>query len=173
LAKEVRSWGLARALAEDALKAAGVTAPPVDLDDVARVRALRIERHVHLAPPLRGAFQAHLGLIQVIDLPPTVERFPVAHEIGHALLNDAGTACTEAMIRGQADSASLAEILEGFDPEATPSAIASRLLVPSAWLRREVDRRTFDDLLDLFDVTKPVMLIAVMRDGLLNRVRTS
>lgn len=167
------SKGLARALAQDALKAAGITAPPVDLDDVAKARALRIERHVLLAPPLRGAFQADLGLIHVIDLPPTVERFPVAHEIGHALLNDGGAACTEAMIREQADDVSLAEMLEGFNPEATASAIASQLLVPSAWLRREVDRRTFDDLLDLFDVTKPVMLIAVMRDGLLNRVRTS
>jgi hypothetical protein len=167
------SKGLARALAQDALKAAGITAPPVDLDDVAKARALRIERHVPLAPPLRGAFQADLGLIQVIDLPPTVERFPVAHEIGHALLNDGGAACTEAMIREQADDVSLAEMLEGFNPEATASAIASQLLVPAAWLRREVDGRTFDDLLDLFDVTKPVMLIAVMRDGLLTRVRTS
>jgi hypothetical protein len=165
--------GLARALAQEALKAAGITAPPVDLDDVAKARALRIERHVLLAPPLRSAFQADLGLIQVVELPPTVERFPVAHEIGHALLDDGGAACTEAMIREQADDVSLAEVLEGFNPEATASAIASQLLVPSAWLRQVVDRRTYDDLLDLFDVTKPVMLIAIMRDGLLKRVRLS
>lgn len=167
------SKGLARALAKSALEDAGITAPPVDLDDLARARALRIERHAPLGAPVRAAFQADLGLIQVIDLPPTVERFPVAHEIGHAILDDAGAACTQTMIREQADAVSLAEILESFDPEATASAIASQLLVPSAWLRREIDRRTFEDLLDLFDVTKPVMLIAIMRDGLLKRVRTS
>jgi hypothetical protein len=167
------SKGLARALAQDALKAASITGPPVDLDDVAKACALRIERHVILAPPLRGTYQADFGLIKVIDLPPTVERFPVAHEIGHALLNDGGAACTEAMIRERADDVSLAEMLEGFNPEATASAIASQLLVPSSWLRQEIDRRTYDDLLDLFDVTKPVMLLAIMRDGLLKRVRTS
>jgi hypothetical protein len=88
-------------------------------------------------------------------------------------MNDMGGECTQAMIREREDSASLAEILEGFDPEGTASAIASQLLVPSPWLRREVDRRTYPELLVLFDVTKPVMLIAIMRDGLLKRVRTS
>lgn len=167
------SKGLARALAKSALEAAAISAPPVDLDDLARDRALRIERHALLAPQVRASFQADRGLIQVIDLPPRIERFPVAHELGHAILDDAGAACTLAMIREQADSASLAEILASFDPEATASAIASQLLVPSPWLRAEVDRRTFSELLELFDVTKPVMLIAIMRDGLLKRVRTS
>src|SRR5688572_30291951 len=101
------SKGMARALAKDALAAAGIKGPPVDLDDLALNRALRIERHARLAPPLRGAFRPETGLIQVVDLPPTVERFPIAHEIGHALLSDAGTQCTVAMIQEPVDSSSL------------------------------------------------------------------
>jgi len=163
---------LAKALAEAALADAKITAAPVDLDDLALARALRIERNVNLPAPLRGTYDADLGLVRIIALPPTVERFPIAHEIGHAILDDGGAACTHAMIHEQADAAPLADVVESFDPEATASAIASRLLVPSPWLRRAVaEGRTVAELRDLFDVTQPVLTIAILRDRLLTRVR--
>ena len=168
------SKGLARALAKRALAEAGITKPAVDLDDLALARALRIERHAQLDPSLRAAYDEKTGLIRVIDLPPTVERFPIAHEIGHALLGDGGAECTQAMIREQADATSLAETLEGYDPEATASAIASQLLVPSEWLRPAVNAgRSHVELRVIFDVTNAVLTIAILRDGLLGRLRTS
>lgn len=168
------SKAMARALAKDALAAAGIKGPPVDLDDLALNRALRIERHARLAPPLRGAFRPETGLIQVVDMPPRIERFPIAHEIGHAILDESGAQCTLAMIQEPVDAASLQEILEGYNPEATASAIAGQLLVHSPWLREAVmDGRTVDELLEMFDVTRPVLLISIMRDRLLSRVRTS
>jgi Zn-dependent peptidase ImmA (M78 family) len=109
----------------------------------------------------------------VIDLSPTVERFPIAHELGHALLDDGGAACAQAMIGERADAASLAEVMDTFDPEATASAIASQLLAPSPWLRRAVlEGRSVPELQGMFDVTLPVIFIAIKRDRLLNRVRS-
>ncbi len=166
--------GMARALAKRALAEAGITRPAVDLDDLALARALRIERHASLGPSVRAAYDEMSGLIRVIDLPPTVERFPIAHEIGHAILGDGGVECTQAMIREQVDATSLAEMLEGFEPEATASAIASQLLVPSEWLRPAVAAgRSAQDLRDMFDVTNAVLTLAILRDGLLGRLRTS
>ncbi len=167
------SKGLARALAKRALAEAGITKPAVDLDDLALARALRIERHAQLGPSLRAAYDEKTGLIRVIDLPPTVERFPIAHEMGHAILGDGGTECTQAMIREQADARSLEEMLESYDPEATASAIASQLLVPSEWLRPAVNAgRSPDELRVMFDVTNAVLTIAILRDKLLGRLRT-
>jgi hypothetical protein len=165
---------LARALAAAALADAGITSPPVDLDDLALARAIRIERHADLVPPLRAAYSPDHGLVRVVALPPTVERFPIAHELGHAILDDGGAACTQAMIHEQVDAASLADVVETFDPEATASAIASQLLVPPGWLRGAVlDGRTVAELRDLFDVSGPVLMIAILRDRLLSRVRAS
>lgn len=167
------SRGFVRALAEKALADAGITVPPVDLDDLAKARVLRIERHATLGPGLRGAYVPDLGLIRIIDLPPIVERFPIAHELGHAILDDGGAACTQAMIDEQADAVSLPDAVESFNPEATASAIASQLICPSAWLRRAVaDGKTIAELLDLFEATRPVLMIAILRDKLLSRVRT-
>jgi hypothetical protein len=81
---------LAQALAKAALADAGITSPPVDLDDLAIARALRIERNANLVPPLRAAYSPDTGLVRIIALPPTVERFPIAHELGHAILDDGG-----------------------------------------------------------------------------------
>lgn len=160
-----------RNLADDALAAAGITTPPVDLDDVAQARALRIERNAQLEPGARAAYREVDGLISVISLSPRIERFSVAHELGHALLGDGGGSCTEYMITIQTEAVSLADAVESFNPEATASAIAGHLLLPSRWLRRAVAAgRTVEELLELFDVTRSVLLIALQRDRLLMRV---
>lgn len=163
-----------REIALRALREAGITVPPVDLDDVAASRALRIERHAKLGPGVRASYQGLQGLIQVVSLSPRVERFPVAHEVGHALLDEGGAACTEAMIKGFDDAVSLADAIAEFNPETTASSIASNLLVPSPWLRRAVveKRRSPKELEDLFDVTSNVIWIAISRDRLLNKLAT-
>src|SRR5262245_24843398 len=112
----VANRALAKALAEAALVDAKIMKPPVDLDDLALARVLRIERHADLKPPLRATYSPDRGLVRVVSLPPTVERFPIAHELGHAILDDGGAACTEAMIHKVLDAASLADIVESFDP---------------------------------------------------------
>jgi hypothetical protein len=162
-----------RKLAEDALSAAGISRPPVDLDDLARVRALRIERNADLAGRARASFRAEDGLIRVVALPPRVERFPIAHELGHAILGDGGSSCTEQMIMAFDDAVSLADAVASFNPEATASAIAGHILIPPSWLLREVKAGLpIAELQERFDVTRPVLMIAIDRDRLLNRVAT-
>ena len=113
-----------------------------------------------------------MGVIRVIALPPRVERFPVAHELGHAILGDGGRACTEAMIEGFAEPVSLADAVAEFNPEATASAIAGNLLVPGPWLRRAVvkEGRSPAELENIFDVTRSVLWIALDREGLVKKL---
>jgi hypothetical protein len=161
-----------RQLALNALAEARITQPPVDLDDLAAARALRIERNALLPIGVRAVFQGEMGVIRVIALPPRVERFPVAHELGHAILGDGGRACTEAMIEGFAEPVSLADAVAEFNPEATASAIAGNLLVPGPWLRRAVvkEGRPPAELENIFDVTRSVLWIALDREGLVKKL---
>lgn len=162
-----------RQMATEALKAAKIVVPPVDLDDIAMSRALRIERNAILEGAARASYRPADGLIRVTTLPPRLERFPIAHELGHAIIGDGGRACTEQMIQAQDDAVSLSDALASFNPESTASAIAGQLLVPSAWLRRFVaDGRGVIELEELFDVTRSVLLIAIQRDRLLGMVTT-
>ncbi len=163
-----------RKLALDALAQAKITRPPVDLDDLARARAIQIERNALLAAGVRADYREDLGRIRVISLPPRVERFPVAHEMGHAILNDGGHTCTETMIESFAEAVSLAEAVAAYNPEATASAIGGNLLVPGPWLKRAVaEGLTPAELEDMFDVTRSVLWIALERERLVPKLRTS
>jgi hypothetical protein len=160
-----------REVASRALREARIVGPPVDLDDVALSRALRIERNAVLGPGVRAAYDAVHGLIRVASLPPPYERFPLAHEIGHALLDEGGATCTVEMIETSEEAVSLAEALAEFNPETTASSIGSYLLVPPRWLREEVRKgRQPTELAEIFEVSSNVIWIALDRSHLVNKL---
>lgn len=147
---------------------AGIAAPPVDLDQIARHEALAIHRNAALGPRVRAQYVAETGVIAVIELDPYLQRFPIAHEIGHALLEHGDQRC---FAEPTAASAPLDEADLGVDYEREANDFAGRLLVPGPWLRKAVaDRHSVNEMMEMFMATKSVLLIAIERERLLNRL---
>lgn len=162
---------LARKTAEEELSAIGALRPPTDLEAIAERNGLRILRQRPLAPGVRAQLQPAAGLIEVAALGPVVERFAIAHEIGHALLDHGDQTCFAAAI---AESVPLDEADVGISFEAEASAFASHLLVTRRWLRDFVAAGIpIDELQAIFAVTRPVLMIAITDARLLNKVTPS
>jgi hypothetical protein len=152
------------------LEAARIDEPPVDLDFVARRHAYRIVRGTTLPAGVRARFRRDWGEIAVVDLGPVVERFAIAHELGHALLDHGDRSCYE--LEPAADAVPLDEADVGVSFEAEANAFAGRLLVPGRWLRAAVaDGYSPDQLQALFQVTKPVLWIAIERERLISKIQ--
>jgi hypothetical protein len=151
-----------------ALEAAGISGPPVDLDLIARHEALTIRRQAVLASGVRAQYVAETGEISVIALDPYLERFPLAHELGHALLEHGDQRC---FAEPSVAAVALEDADVGVDYEREANEFAGRLLVPGSWLRRAVsERRSINELMAIFMATKSVLLIAVQRERLLNKL---
>jgi hypothetical protein len=147
---------------------ARIVAPPVDLDRIASVEALAIRRGAVLPPRVRAQYAADTGEISVTDLDPYLERFPIAHELGHALLEHGDQVC---FAEPTAASVPLEEADLGVDYEREANDFAGRLLVPGPWLRKAVaGGRSIDDMMAMFMATKSVLLIAIQRERLLARL---
>ena len=147
---------------------AGIAGPPVDLDRIAAHEALAIRRKAGLPPRVRAQYAADTAEIAVTDLDPYLERFPIAHELGHALLDHGDQLC---FAEPAATSVPLEEADLGVDYEREANDFAGRLLVPGPWLRKAVaDGRSIDDMLAMFMATKSVLLIAIQRERLLARL---
>lgn len=147
---------------------AGIAAPPVDLDQIASHEALVIRRNAALGPRVRAQYVAETGVIAVIELDPYLQRFPIAHEIGHALLEHGDQRC---FAEPTAASVPLDEADVGVDYEREANDFAGRLLVPGPWLRKAVaDRHSVNEMMEMFMATKSVLLIAIERERLLNRL---
>lgn len=163
----IRSALIKRTVAE-VLTGAGISEPPVDLDVVARHEALAIRRNASLAPRVRAQYVAETGEIAVIELDAYLERFPIAHEIGHALLGHGDQQCFSEPTTA---SVPLDEANVGVDFEREANDFAGRLLVPGPWLRSAVkDHVPVADMMMMFMATKSVLLIAIERERLLSRL---
>jgi Zn-dependent peptidase ImmA (M78 family) len=160
---------LAKKVAAEQLAAVGITSPPADLEAIALRNGLRIVRGATLGSDVRARLRPLMGLIEVADLGPVVERFAIAHELGHALLDHGGDrTCYETPVY---DSVPLGEADMGISFEQEASAFASHLLVPRSWLRTAVDRGlTIPELRAIFEVTQPVLWIAITDAKLINRL---
>ena len=108
------------------------------------------------------------GEIAVIELDAYLERFPIAHEIGHALLGHGDQQCFSEPTTA---SVPLDEANVGVDFEREANDFAGRLLVPGPWLRSAVkDHVPVADMMMMFMATKSVLLIAIERERLLSRL---
>ena len=161
---------LAKKLASEQLLAIGATSPPANLDEIARRNGLRIVRDASLPAGVRAQLRPVARLVEVVSLGPVVERFAIAHEIGHALLDHGGDrTCYDTPVY---DSIPLDEADVGISFEQEASAFASHLLVPRAWLKTAVDHGyPIDEIRTLFQVTQPVLWIAIKDAKLINKVQ--
>jgi hypothetical protein len=162
---------LARKIAGDEIAAIGLTGPPSDLDAIATRNGLSIQRGATLPSGIRARLRPIAGVIEVSAVGSLVERFAIAHELGHALLEHGDRACYDTPVY---ESTPLDEADTGINFEREASAFASFLLVPRSWLRSAVERgATLGELQSRFEITKPVLWIAIQDARLINKVRVS
>jgi hypothetical protein len=139
---------MARAAARRVLERHATTAPPIDVEALARAEGLTIERGQF---PHDGLLVD--GVIQVPEGDGRAERFVIAHELGHHEL------------RHRVPEDKLEE---------EANAFASELLVPRTTLRDAVRAGvTFPNLCRKFAVNRQPMVYALQSNRLLNQVRIS
>jgi hypothetical protein len=143
-----------RKAAEQLLKRCGVEGPPVPVEDIARclgfeVRIVDLPRGVDARLRLSGASRV---IELASDQARVRHRFSIAHELGHATLGHR---------HGETEVA-----------EQEANAFAGALLVPRAWLKRDVARfSTVPALAGRYNVSREVIFIAAQGAGLLEGLR--
>ena len=143
-----------RKFAERTLARFGIVEPPVPVDRLASklgllVRIVDLPRGVDARLRVRGDER----IIELATGQARVrQRFSLAHELGHHLLGHR---------HGESDVA-----------ERQANIFAGALLVPPAWLRRDVaSGMTAEELSTRYDVSREVMFIAVQDARLLKKLR--
>lgn len=132
-----------RSRARQLLEEAGVDGPPVPVDLVAEVAGAEIRREP-LDTDLSGLLHEIDG-ITIIGVnsahPKMRQRFTIAHEIGHLVLHGNGPFVDRQFptYKRDPDSAS-GEIAD----EIQANMLAAELLMPYAWIKRDVRSRQFD-----------------------------
>jgi Zn-dependent peptidase ImmA (M78 family) len=143
-----------RKAAEQLLKRCAVQQPPVPVEQIARELGFEIgivDLSIGVDARLRVT-----GARRIIELASgqsgVRHRFSIGHELGHACL---------AHRHGETEVA-----------EQEANAFAGALLVPAAWLRRDLDRfPTASALADRYQVSREVIFIAAQRARLLGKLR--
>jgi Zn-dependent peptidase ImmA (M78 family) len=148
---EVRA-AYCRRVAQRILRDHKITEPPVPVDKIARAIGFDLQLQ-----DLPAGVDARL---QIIDSRLVMElargqgevrhRFSIAHELGHYFL-------------GHKHNEYCAE-------ETEANIFAEELLVPRAWLRKDVERYSIAELLSRYQVSREVLFIAAKDARLLNRL---
>jgi transcriptional regulator with XRE-family HTH domain len=148
----------AREAAEQLLEAAGVTSPPVDVDDLARGCGVRVAD---------ADFDGEVDGL-VVQLPdggaigldrtrthPARRRFTLAHELGHHLLRHSAAFSVDFADAGGAQGNSPTY---NWRHERAANEFAANLLMPAALVRKARKKRTgVADLAEHFQVSKAAM----------------
>jgi hypothetical protein len=143
-----------RKSAEQLLKRCGVKEPPVPVEEMARTFRFEV-RMEHLPPGVDARLRVS-GNSRVIELASgqarVRHRFSIAHELGHASLGHR---------HGETEVA-----------EQEADAFAGALLVPRAWLKRDVGTfSTVSGLARRYDVSRDVVFVAAEGARLLERLK--
>ena len=152
--------------AEEILRDAGITVPPVDVKGLAGSLFLQI---VHSDTGEHGgrALLEHGEIHVNISESPAGQRFSIGHEIGHYLLHRDG------FVFSSHEDPHSQLFSEDPDRELEREAdyFSSVLLVPPRWLRKDVDAGFMPaDLAMRYQVSQEVIFIALERHRLLNRI---
>lgn len=152
LHEEVRAT-LCRKVAQRILRDHKISKPPVPVDRIAR--EIGFDLQLADLPSGVDARAQVIGSRKVIVIArahaDVRQRFSIAHELGHHFLGHKHKEHTAG--------------------EAEANIFAGALLVPGAWLRRDVDRYLIAELLIRYRVSREVLLIAAKDARLLNRLR--
>ncbi len=169
----------ARAQAEQLLARLGAVTLPVDVRAVTRGLGLRLaEQQLGDVSGLLMTGNGHALVAVNSAHHEHRKRFSIAHEIGHFYLGHQFEAGAHVHVdKGNFISARGARAAAGIDPkEIEANQFAAALLMPSALLRAEVQKRTggaplFDslvpDLAHAFEVSEQAMTIRLSTLGLL------
>jgi len=115
--------------AAQALAKAGITEPPTDLYGVADLYGI-IVRQGSLPPGVAGEYDRVSNTITL----GAFDRWPLAHELGHALLSHGDQRCYE---KAATSDVPLDEMDMGVPFEGEANRFARYLLVPRIWLAAE------------------------------------
>lgn len=142
------------ARANEALFKTKQTEPPTDLDLVAVHFGISVSR----AGPAEGVV-AHFDAERNEIVLGAFDRWPFAHELGHALLGHGTTQCYAGATTSDIPLEE-ADVGVAFEPEA--NRFARHLLVPRPWLEGALDRGwKVPDLARLFGVSQNVIWLAM------------
>lgn len=150
---EIRS-GLAKKIAQRVLKQFGATIPPVPVEDIARKLGFGLE--IRELPPGVDARLVSVSPAKVIHLArgqaAVRHRFSMAHELGHHFLGHSHG--------------------DGKAAEAEANAFAGELLIPRAWLARDLKQGlSIAEVVERYQVSREVVFIAAKSGRLLGRLR--
>jgi hypothetical protein len=112
--------------ATEALEKTDQSRPPTDLEAIARHYGIRVVRG-----PRGDRVVAHFDAARNEVVLGEFERWPFAHELGHALLRHGSRNCYEGAM---ASDAPLAEVELGVPFEAEANRFARCVLVPKPWV---------------------------------------
>lgn len=140
-----------RRVAANVLKKAGVTQPPVPVEELAQSAGLIVVR-ADLPRGVDALLRPNERQIEIASNQAQVrQRFSLAHELGHYHL---GHAHNESQLA-----------------EAQANIFAGALLIPSLWLRRDLPKyRTPGALATRYQVSREAIFIALKDARLLNRL---
>jgi Zn-dependent peptidase ImmA (M78 family) len=145
------------------LRQMNVTAPPVDVLAAIRLCGVAVRR----VPALPGGMRAHYDparaeIVVVEGLRDVEERFALAHELGHHVLDHGSSACWDLGLL--AGNAPIEDLDVGPDFEQEAHAFARELLVPRGLYRTDLERgRSPNDLAPSYGVSQTVAWIALER----------
>jgi hypothetical protein len=112
--------------ATEALEKTDQSRPPTDLEAIARHYGINV-----LRGPRGNRVVAHFDAARNEIVLGEFERWPFAHELGHALLRHGSRDCYEGAM---ASDAPLAEVELGVPFEAEANRFARCLLIPKPWV---------------------------------------
>jgi Zn-dependent peptidase ImmA (M78 family) len=154
-----------------ALRTSGIDGPPTSPDRVAERHSIAIRRGVRVPGTLPAHWDPGHGEIRVAaGLEPRLERFPICHELGHALLGH-GAAC-DGYGEPSADDFPLEEADTGIDYEREATYFAACLIVPRDWLKRDITAgRGLAELIARYDAARSTVIIAATTYRLFSKLQ--
>jgi Zn-dependent peptidase ImmA (M78 family) len=164
-----KNWVEQKAI--EALRVAGIGGPPTDPDVVAARHAIVIRRGVHLPGGMPAHYDPANGEVRVSGvLDAKLERFPICHELGHSILGH-GATC-DGHGEPSAEDFPLEEADTGIDYEREASYFAACLLIPRAWLRKDLDAgRGLAELMLRYGVARSTIILAATTYRLFTKLR--
>jgi Zn-dependent peptidase ImmA (M78 family) len=153
-----------------ALKTAGIDGPPTSPDRVAERHFIAIRRGVKVPGTLPAHWDpGHAEVRVAAGLDPRLERFPICHELGHALLAH-GAAC-DGYGEPSAEDFPLEEADTGIDYEREATYFAACLVVPRDWLKRDIAQFGLSELVARYDAARSTVIIAATNYRLFPKLR--
>jgi Zn-dependent peptidase ImmA (M78 family) len=161
---------MARDLALALLKKYKITAPPVDVEDLARTCGLTVA-YVDVAGSLSGQLYPELVEIAINKRGRSVQRqrFTIGHELGHWQFKHHMLGPLPPDTLGYAGAFEDEGASEGRSPmEIEANTFAAELLMPSPWLRKlakPLKAGAPDELAGQYDVSREALFYQLMHCG--------